>query len=160
MLGVCRVTSVRQRSSILRDRRGAVAFETALVYLFLLVILLLPAADLVAAGFQFISAWQALRDFGQYIQYNTPPDVTNTSSWASALPSTVSGYPMNNVQVRCGDTNAGIACTSSNVGTLPTKYYTFTTTVTVSPMVLRSMICNSGNTNRCSFTLPYSERFQ
>ena len=44
--------------------------------------------------------------------------------------------------------------------TLPTKYYSYTTTVTLAPMVLRSVLCTSSNANHCSFTLPYSERFQ
>ena len=37
------------------------------------------------------------------------------------------------------------------------KYYSFTTTVTVSPMVLKSVLCPGGN---CTYTLAYSERFQ
>ena len=65
-------------------------------------------------------------------------------------------YPINNLQVVCGDTNA--ACSASN--TASPKYYSYTTTVTLSPMVLRSVLCTSGNANPCSFTLPYSERFQ
>ena len=140
------------------DQRGAVAFETLIVYLFMVTGLLLPLADVAIAGFQFISAWEALRAFGQYVQYHPPPDVTNPS-WTSTLPTTVAGYPINNVQVLCGDTSAGAACTSTNV-TLPTKYYSYTTTVTLAPMVLRSVLCTSGNANPCSFTLPYSERFQ
>jgi hypothetical protein len=142
------------------SRRGAVAFETIIVYLFMVMSLLLPLADVAIAGFQFISAWGALRAFGQYTQYNPPPDVTNTSGWVSTLPPTVAGYPINNVQVLCGNTNAGAVCSSTNVTTSPTKYYSYTTTVTVSPMVLRAVLCTSGNTNPCSFTLPYSERFQ
>jgi hypothetical protein len=118
-----------------------------------------PLADLAIAGFQFVSAWGALRAFGQYVQYYPPPDVTNTSSWTSTLPTTVAGYGISNVQVLCGDTNAGAVCSSSNV-TLPTKYYSYTTTVTLAPMVLRSVLCTSGNANPCLFTLSYSERFQ
>ena len=76
--------------------------------------LLLPLADVAAAGFQFISAWEALRGFGQYVQYNPPADPTNPS-WTSALPTSVAGYPINNVQVLCGDTAAGAACTSTNI---------------------------------------------
>ena len=77
--------------------------------------LLLPLADVAVAGFQFISAWEALRAFGQYVQYHPPPDVTNTSSWTSTLPTTVAGYPISNVQVLCGDTGAGAVCSSTNV---------------------------------------------
>ena len=142
-------------TTLLSDQRGAVAFEMPIVFGFLMLSLLLPLADVAAAGFQFISAWEALRAFGQYVQYHSPPDVTNTSSWTSTLPTTVAGYPISNVQVLCGDTNAGAVCSSTNV-TLPTKYYSYTTTVTLSPMVLP--LC--GNKNPCSFKLSYSERFQ
>ena len=117
--------------------------------------LLLPLADLALAGFQAISAWEALRSFGQYVQYNAPQDVTSTSTWATTLPTSVAGYPINNVQVLCGDTAAGAACTSANIS-LPTKYYSYTTTITLSPMVLRSVLCPIS----CTYTLPYSERFQ
>jgi hypothetical protein len=99
-----------------------------------------------------------LRGFGQYVQLHPPPDVTNTSSWT--LPTAVAGYPISNVQVLCGDTNAGDVCSSTNV-TLPTKYYSYTTTVTLSPFsFLKPFLCTSSNANPCSFTLPYSERFQ
>ena len=146
-------------TTLLSDQRGAVAFETPIVWLSLMWFLLLPLADVAAAGFQFLSAWEALRAFGQYVQYHSPPDVTNTSSWTSTLPTTVAGYPISNVQVLCGDTNAGAVCSSTNV-TLPTKYYSYTTTVTMAPMVLRSVLCTSSNADKCAFTLPYSERFQ
>ena len=147
---------VSHRDSFIANQRGAVALEMPFVCFFLMISLLLPLADVAVAGFQFISAWEALRAFGQYVQLHPPPDVTNTSSWTSTLPTTVAGYGISNVQVLCGDTNAGAVCSSSNV-TLPTKYYSYTTTVTLSPMVLGKVLCSA---NPCSFTLPYSERFQ
>jgi hypothetical protein len=134
-------------TTLLSDQRGAVAFEMPFVWLFLMMSLLLPLADLAIAGFQFVSAWQALRAFGQYAQYHSPQAV------ASKLPTTVAGYPISNLRVVCGDTN--LDCSPSN--TLPPKYYSYTTTVTLSPMVLRSVFCSAGP---CAFTLPYSERFQ
>jgi hypothetical protein len=158
-----RLALLRHEASFMADQRGAVAFEMPIVYLFMMISLLLPLADVAIAGFQFISAWEALRAFGQYVQYNPPPDVTNTSAWESAIlqvAPTVAGYPINSVQVLCGNTGAGAACTSANVGTSPTKYYSYTTTVTVAPMVLKPVLCSSANANPCSFTLPYSERFQ
>jgi hypothetical protein len=136
------------------DQRGAVAFETLIVYLFMVTSLLLPLADVAAAGFQFISAWEALRGFGQSIQYNTP-DFTNPSDWSSKLPATVAGYSINNLQVLCGD--AMVACSTTN--TASPKYYSYTTSVTLSPFVLRQVLCGSANPS-CSFTVPYSERFQ
>jgi hypothetical protein len=146
----------RRLGDFLADQRGAVAFETLIVYMFMVLSLLLPLADVAAAGFQFISAWAALRGFGEYIQYNTPPDVTNTSAWAAALPTTVAGYPINNVQVLCGNTGAGAACTTSNVSTSPAQYFTYTTTVTLAPILLTAVLCPTS----CTYTLPYSERFQ
>ena len=95
------------KDSFIADQRGAVAFEMLIVYLFLMMSLLLPLADVAAAGFQFISAWEALRAFGQYIQYDPPPDVTNASGWTSStLAKADPRFPINNLQVVCGDTNA------------------------------------------------------
>jgi hypothetical protein len=157
---------VSHKVSFISDQRGAVAFEMPIVYLAMVMSLLLPLADITIAGFQFVSAWEALRAFGQYIQYIPPSDPTNTTTWQSGLTTTtVAGYTINNIQVKCGDANT--ACSSSNVALTP-KYYTYTTTVTLAPMVLSSVLCASGgntspsggNTNPCSFTLPYSERFQ
>ena len=145
-----------RRVFFIADQRGAAAFEMLIVFLFLGVSLLLPLADVAAAGFRFVSAWEALRAFGQKIQYAPPPDVTDWASWKSALPTSVAGYPINNVQVLCGDTMT--ACSAAN--SVSPKYYTYTTTVTVAPIVLRAAICRSGNANPCSFTLSYSERFQ
>ena len=142
-------------TTLLSDRRGAVAFEMIIVYLFMMFGLLLPLADLTVAGFKFIAAWEAMRGFGQSIQYNTP-DVTDLSAWTTNLPTAVAGYPINNVQVLCGGTN--VACSTTN--TAPPKQYSYTTTVTFAPIVLRRLMCTSGNANPCSFTLSYSERFQ
>src|SRR5690348_2725505 len=71
------------------DRRGAVALETPFVLIVLFFSLLFPLADLAVAGFALIGGFQTLRDFGQYLQYHVPPDLTNYSSWKAALPSTV-----------------------------------------------------------------------
>jgi hypothetical protein len=139
---------------LLADQRGAVAFETLIVYLFIVTSLLLPLADVATAGFQFISGWAALRGFGQYIQYNPPPDPTNASSWIASLSTTtVSGYAMSNIKVMCGDTNS--VCASGNVTSQP-KYFTYSTTVTLSPILLTAVLCPTS----CTYTLPYSERFQ
>ena len=128
--------------SFIANQRGAVALEMPAVVLFLMMSLLLPLADLAIAGFQFVSAWGALRNFGQYLQYNPPPDVTNTSGWESlVLAKADPRFPINNLQV---------------VVDGPIKYYSYATTVTLAPMVLR-VLCNA---DPCSFTLSYSERFQ
>jgi hypothetical protein len=128
-----------------------------IVYLFLMMGLLLPLADVAIAGFQFLSAWQALRDFGQYVQYHAPADPTNTTGWQSGLTTTsVSGYTISNLLVSCGDATPPVACTNA---TLIPKYFSYTTSVTVAPMVLGHVFCGSSATT-CSFKLPYSERFQ
>ncbi len=139
------------KKRFIADQRGAVAFETMIVYSFMVASLLMPLADVAAAGFQYISAWTALRSFGQYIQYNNPPDPANPGTWASALQKSVAGYTIGNIQVMCGTT----ACSSGNVTLIP-KYFTFTTTVTLAPIVLRPVLCPS----TCTYTLAYSERFQ
>lgn len=147
-----------RKKSFVADQRGAVAFETIIVYIFMVASLLMPLADVAAAGFQFISAWAAVRGFGQYLQYNPPTDVTSTSSWASsAIAKADPRFPISNLRVLCGDTNA--VCSSGTV-TAPVKYYSYTTTVTLAPIVLRSVMCTSGGGNPCTFTLSYSERFQ
>jgi hypothetical protein len=148
----------RHKVSFLADQRGAVAFETILVYSTLVIFLFLPLADVAAAGFQYISAWAALRSFGQYLQYNTPADVTSTSTWLSGLQTTVGNYTISNIQVLCGNTSAGVACTSTNVNTLPVKYYSFTTSFTLAPisMLTKPMLCPS----TCTYTLTSTERFQ
>ncbi|WP_294539698.1 hypothetical protein [uncultured Rhodoblastus sp.] len=151
----------RPKGSLLADRRGAVAFEALIVFSFMLFSLLFPAADLAVASFQFISALEALRGFGQYVQYYQPqPDVTNITTWVSGLRTTVAGYTIGNIKVLCGDTGAGVACTAANMTTSPTKYYSYTTTVTLTPLVLKKVLCTSKNINPCAFTLPYTERFQ
>lgn len=142
--------------SFIADQRGAAALEMMFVYIILVSSLLMPLADVAAAGFRFVSGWEALRAFGQKIQYNPPQDITSWASWKSALPTSVSGYPINNLQVVCSDSMAACSATNSD----SPKHYTYSTTVTVAPIVLRSVICRSGNANPCSFTLVYAERFQ
>ena len=137
-------------TSLLSDQRGAFAFEVPFVWLFLAMSLLLPLADVAAAGFRYISAWGALRNFGQSIQYDPPSDFANSSGWTSSkLAKADPRFPIQNFQLVCGST----ACSTTN--TASPRYYSYTTTVTISPMVLRSVLCTSG----CSFTLPHSERF-
>jgi hypothetical protein len=146
------------KDSFIADQRGAVAFEMLIVFLFLGVSLLLPLADVAIAGIQYISAWEALRGFGQSIQYSPPPDVTNASSWEStALAKADPKFPISNFQLICSDNTV---CSATNAALPGAKYYSYTTTVTLAPMVLRSVLCTSGNANPCTFTLFYSERFQ
>jgi hypothetical protein len=154
MSGACRVTPRDPKELVPGDQRGAAAFETILVYIFIVTFLLLPLSDVAVAGLQFSSAWGALRSFGQYLQYNPPADITSTSGWPAQT--TAGGYTMGNIHVLCGDTSAGAACTSANVATSPAKYYSYTTTITLSPLLLKAVLCPS----TCQYTLTYRERFQ
>lgn len=139
------------KKSLIADQRGAVAFETIFVYALMVAFLLMPLADVAAAGFRFISAWSALRSFGQYIQYKTPPDPANPGTWSSGLQKNIAGYTISNIQVWCGSS----VCSSGNLTLIP-KYFTFSTTVTLAPIAWRPVLCP----NSCTYTLSYSERFQ
>jgi hypothetical protein len=149
-----------KKGSFIADQRGAVALEMPAVYLFMFLGLLVPLADVAVAGFKYISAYEALRAFGQSIQYSPPHDVVDASGpdtlgWKSgALAKADSRFPIPNIQLFCG------ASTCTATPTDSPKYYSYTTTVTLAPMVLRSVLCTSGNANPCSFTLSHSERFQ
>ena len=145
---------MNRRRSFLADERGAVAFEMPIVYLFIIMSLLFPLTDVAAAGFRFISAWQALRAFGQSLQYSLPPDVTSASSWInSAISKADPNYPISNFQLKCGN---GFAVCSVGNSASP-KYYSYSTSITLAPIVLTSVLCNSGN---CTYTLSYTEQFQ
>ena len=141
-----------QTKSFIADQRGAVALETLIVYPVVVAFLVMSLAEVSVAGFQFSSAWSALRSFGQYVQYYNPLGPDGTVTWRSGLQTTVAGYPISNIQVICGD--ARVACSSSN--TLSPKYFTFTTTVTLAPIVWRRVLCPT----TCTYTLRYSERCQ
>jgi hypothetical protein len=140
------------------DRRGAVALEMPIVFTFIMFSLLFPLADVAVAGFQFLAAHQMMRDLGQWLQYHAPPDVTvantgGSGTWLASAQSaeTAMGGSFSNLKVFCGTA----LCSASNVAT--PIYYSFATTVTVSPMVLTSVLCPGGN---CSYTLTYSEQIQ
>jgi hypothetical protein len=134
-----------------------------IVFAFLMFSLLLPLADVAIAGFQYISAWQALRAFGQAIQYSPPDNVTNpSSSWTTKVIAAGTGLGLtsenfsSNFKVLCD----GVACTSANSTAI--KSYWYQTSIILSPMTpgLKSVLCTSGVGNGCTFTLSYSERFQ
>jgi hypothetical protein len=137
-------------TSLLSDQRGVVSLEMPAVVFFLMITLLLPLADLAIAGFQFNSAYQALRDIGQRTQYSTPDatDPNSITNWKSSLPTTVAGYTIS-AKVYCGDPGTEAPCAGA---TWP-KYYNFQTSFTLSPMVLGSVLCSTCTVN-------YSQRFQ
>jgi Flp pilus assembly protein TadG len=156
-MSTVRVRLRSRKKALIADQRGAVALEMPFVYAVVIFSMLLPLADLAIAGFRYVSAWEALRAFGQSIQYSPPLDITNASSWASsALAKADPKYPIPSIQLVCGDNQ--IACSAANSAS--PKYYSYTTTVTLSPLILTAVLCTSGNANPCAFTLPYSQRFQ
>jgi hypothetical protein len=128
----------------------------------LFMFLLLPLADLGVAGFQFIFAWQALRNFGQYVQYNPPANVVTDWASSTAALTKISSqldprYPINNITLFCeGGANP---CSSAHPST--PRYYSYQTTVTLSPTVLTGLLCpNPPTVPPCSFPLYYSVPFQ
>jgi hypothetical protein len=126
------------------------------VFVFLMFGLVLPLTDLAIAGFRFISAHQALRDMAQRTQFSPPDDVTTSAgitAWTNSLPTTVDGYSVS-VKVFCGSSSTPAPCAADVQGQPPSsKYYTVTTSFTLSPMVLGSALCST-----C--TLNYSVPFQ
>lgn len=145
---------MRRKSSFAADQRGAVAFEMPSVLAFMLLSLLLPLADVAIAGFKYISAWEALRAFGQTIQYTPPPDVTNAGAWETTVTGKADpSFPISNFQLICGDTST--VCSSTN--TASPKYYSYSTSITLAPLILKPVLCPGGN---CKITLTYTERFQ
>jgi hypothetical protein len=147
---------VSHKVSFVSDQRGAIAFETMLVIIFMVTALLLPLADVGVAGLQYTQAWAALRNYGQCVQYNNL-DPTNVSGWTNPCPATFNGYTMSSFKVYCGDNSPPVACSSSNTA-LP-MWFSYKTTFTLHPLLLTSLLCSSPNANPCQFNPSYSERF-
>jgi hypothetical protein len=137
-------------TGLVLDQRGAASLEMTIVSLFMMLFLLVPLADLAVAGFNYIAAHQALRDMGQRTQYSNPDatDSTSISTWQSSLPTTVDGYTVS-ATIKCGDAGTAAPC----VGTTWPKYYFFSTSFILSPMVLGRWLCST-----CTVT--YTQRFQ
>ena len=104
-----------------------------------------------AAGLRFVAGWSALRSFGQYIQYRNPLGADGTVNWGTGFQTTVNGFTISNIQVWCGSS----LCSSGNLTQIP-KYFKFTTTVTLAPIVWRPVLCPSSCSarNQCSSGLP------
>jgi hypothetical protein len=151
VLGARRGGRASLKKSLVADQRGAVAFETMFVYALIVAFLLMPLADVAAAGFRFVAGWSALRSFGQYVQYRNPLRADGSVNWGTGLQTTVNGYTISNIQVWCGSS----LCSSGNLTQIP-KYFKFSTTVTLAPIVWRPVLCP----NSCTYTLSHTERFQ
>ena len=145
---VCACRGILREAIFVEDRRGAVSFEMIIVFAVVMFSVLLPLADLAVAGFKFISAYQLLRDIGQHAQFAPPDDAANgVAAWRSSI-----GLPMTTAD---GYTVAGdVHCTGDCAsGASVSKYYTFTATFALSPIVLGNVLCSS-----CSVS--YSQPFQ
>jgi hypothetical protein len=125
---------------------------------------LFPLANLGIVGFQFLLGWQALRNFGQYVQYNAPGDVV--TSWPSwKIPTGLDPrYPITNFKLFRGAGAQPAVCSSTNTST--PRYYSYETTVTLPPPIpmspmVRSALC-SQQPAPCSLSYPlsYSAPFQ
>lgn len=144
-----RLVSTERLARLCADRRGAAALELSLIFSLLFTGMLLPIVDLGVAGAKYMSAVVALRNLGMYAQYHTPPDVSNTTGWT--LPSTNGGYTISTT-LMCGTS------TCASTPSASPKWFRFSTTITLSPLVLGSIMCAGGSP--CTHTIQYSERFQ
>ena len=150
----------RNTFKLLADRRGAVSFEMPAVFLVVMLGFIVPLADFAVFGYKYVSAFQALRDAGQYLQYNTPLDVSTGTYTLPSSAATINGYSISNPTLYCGTPGTATQCSSTNASVTP-KYYVFTTNFTLHPSTLmKPVLCTSPNTDPCSYTLSYTERFQ
>jgi Flp pilus assembly protein TadG len=159
---------------LLADRRGVAAFEFVLIAAFLLLVLLLPIADVGVAALRYMQVRQAMRDLGALVQYpkNQPPDLTAVSAATWTLPKMVgtfsvtvgTGFPTGenqiNVTVSCGTPTAGAAagpaCTSADLSNASTpKYVWMGAVVILNPIVIKTLTGgNIGYTERLQWPLP------
>jgi len=153
---------------LLADRRGVAAWEFIIITAFLLVLPLLPIADVGVAALRYMQVKQAMRDLGALVQYNQPPDLTSVSTWT--LPTTTVGtfsvaintvFPTSenqiNITVSCGPppvngAAAGPACTPADLTDTSTpKYVWMGAVVQLNPIVIKTL--TGGN-------IGYTERLQ
>ena len=127
-------------TTLLSDQRGAVAFEMPIVWLFLMMSLLLPLADLLSLASSLYPRGGHCVTSGNLS--STTRHLTSRTRQVgrqAKLATTADRwFPIKIFNVVCGDDSA---CSTTN--TASPKYYSYTTTVTLSPMVLRSVLCTS-----------------
>jgi hypothetical protein len=121
-----------------RGREGVAAIEFALIFPFVLA-LLLPTEELVVGMRNYISAYQALRAAAAYGTYHPPGDVTNplADNWPTTMTGLFTGSSKS-ATVLCG--NPGKTCTTTS-SPLP-RYFVLSTTIVPdsSAVVLTSLI--------------------
>jgi hypothetical protein len=139
-----------------------------------IILLLLPIADVAAAAITYVRAYQGMRNVAAWTQYNPPPDLTTPATWprlanipvmpgfavtprASTVPppqpSTPSGTIDIYITVLCGDP-PGAACSTAAAQTPTTpKWFYLSASVKMNPIFLNLPILKGG-------TISHSVRFQ
>jgi hypothetical protein len=140
-----------------------------------IILLLLPIADVAAAAITYIRVDQAMRNVAAWAQYNPPPDITTPATWPN-LPNSMSGFavvaqadtsppaasaPSSTISiyvtVRCG-VPPGAACTTTDASTLTTvRWYYLSTKILLNPIFLPRSLGGVFDTSGYAFS--YSERF-
>jgi hypothetical protein len=138
-----------------------------------IILLLLPIADVAAAAITYIRVDQAMRNVAAWAQYNPPPDITDPATWPN-LPNNMSGFAVSAqattsptpaasapgstisiyITVSCGDPpGVGVkprACTAAEAADYASvKWYSLSANVQLKPIFLTSL----------GGVLSYSERF-
>jgi len=158
-----------QLGQLASDRRGVAAMEFGILSA-VIILLLLPIADVAAAAITYIRAYQAMRNVAAWTQYNPPPDLTTPATWprlanipvmsgfavtpqastgAPPQPSTPSDTVNIYITALCGDPPDGAACSDP---TKP-KWFYLSASVKMNPIFLTAPVFKGG-------TISYSVRFQ
>jgi hypothetical protein len=137
-----------------------------------IILLLLPIADVAAAAITYIRAYQAMRNVAAWTQYNPPPDLTTPATWprlanipvmsgftvtpqastgAPPQPSTPGGTINIYITALCGDP-PGAACSAAAGPTTP-KWFYLSASVKMNPIFLNLPVLKGG-------TISHSVRFQ
>jgi hypothetical protein len=162
-----------QLGQLASDRRGVAAMEFGILSA-VIILLLLPIADVAAAAITYIRAYQAMRNVAAWTQYNPPPDLTTPATWprlanipvmsgfvvtpqastgAPPQPSTPGGTVNIYITALCGDP-PGAACSAAAAQTPTTpKWFYLSASVKMNPIFLNLPVLKGG-------TISHSVRFQ
>ena len=162
-----------QPAQLASDRRGVAAMEFGILSA-VIILLLLPIADVAAAAITYIRAYQAMRNVAAWTQYNPPPDLTTPATWprlanipvmsgfavtpqastvAPPQPSTPGDTVNIYITALCGDP-PGAACSALDAQTPTTpKWFYLSASVKMNPIFLTAPVFKGG-------TISYSVRFQ
>jgi hypothetical protein len=143
-----------------------------------IILLLLPIADVAAAAITYIRVDQAMRNVAAWAHYNPPPDITLPATWPN-LPNNMSGFAVSAqaatsppaasapgstisiyITVSCGDPpgpgKTPPACTPADRANYASvKWYSLSANVRLNP-ICPIFVCGTRPTGG---VLTYSERF-